>query len=282
VLVEGESGVGKELVARALHDGSPAARGPLVVVNCGAIPRELVASELFGHTRGAFTGAVDTRRGAFECADGGTLFLDEIGELPLDVQPVLLRALETGDVRPVGADRGRRVRVRVIAATNRDLEEETRAGRFREDLYYRLAVVKIPVLPLRERREDIEPLARAFADGVGLEEIPADVLERLKARDWPGNARELRNAVQAYAALGALPEAAFGGGCSLDAALAAVVDGTRPYAEQKEEMNDRFTRAYLRALMEHARGNQTAAARVAGLDRSYLGKLLARHGLAKG
>jgi transcriptional regulator with GAF, ATPase, and Fis domain len=281
VLVAGESGVGKELIARALHQGSSLAAGPLVVLNCGAIPRDLVASELFGHARGAFTGASQARKGAFELADRGTLFLDEIGELPLDVQPVLLRALETGDIRPVGGETSRQVRVRVVAATNRDLEEEVRAGRFREDLYYRIAVVKIVVPPLRERPEDIEPLARQFATHIGLADIPPHVIEELKARAWPGNAREVRNVIQAFAILGTLPE--YGGSTStaLEMALGDLVDVGRPYAAQKEELCERFTRIYLQALMAHTAGNQTAAAKYAGLDRSYLGRLLAKHNLSK-
>src|SRR5262249_27269355 len=205
VLITGESGVGKELVARALHEGSSVASGPLVTVNCGAIAPDLVASELFGHRRGAFTGASDARRGAFESADGGTLFLDEIGELPLDVQPMLLRALESGEVRAVGADRSTMVRVRVIAATHRDLRTEVRASRFREDLYYRIAVVELAVPPLRDRIEDVEDLANRFADAAGIGALAPEVIGRLRARRWPGNVRELRNVVQAFAALGRLP-----------------------------------------------------------------------------
>jgi transcriptional regulator with GAF, ATPase, and Fis domain len=281
VLVAGESGVGKELIARALHEGSSVASGPLVVVNCGAIPRDLVTSELFGHRRGAFTGAAQARKGAFELADGGTLFLDEIGELPLDVQPVLLRALESGDIRPVGGETTRQVRIRVVAATNRDLEAEVRAGRFREDLYYRLAVVKIVVPPLRERPEDIEPLARQFAAHIGLPDIPPHVVEELKARAWPGNARELRNVIQAFAALGALPEHGGSTSTALEMALGDLVDVGRSYAAQKEELCERFTRIYLQALIAHTAGNQTAAAKLAELDRSYLGRLLAKYGLSK-
>jgi DNA-binding NtrC family response regulator len=191
VLVRGESGVGKELVARAIHAGSSVSSGPLSVVNCGAIPRDLAASELFGHRRGAFTGAVDHHRGAFESADGGTLFLDEIGELPLEVQPMLLRVLETGEVRALGSEQSRQVRVRLICATHRDLQEEVAAGRFREDLYYRLAVVTLEVPPLRDRPEDVAPLARRFAVAAGLQELPSQVMERLQAQPWRGNAREL-------------------------------------------------------------------------------------------
>jgi transcriptional regulator with GAF, ATPase, and Fis domain len=280
-LVTGESGVGKELVARAIHAGSTVCLQSFVAINCGALPRELVASALFGHRRGAFTGAIDTRRGAFASADGGTLFLDEIGELPLEVQPMLLRALETGEVQPLGDEAPRRVRVRIIAATNRDLDEEVRAGRFREDLYYRLAVVKLQVPPLRDRRDDIEPLAAHFARAFGAPALPPDVVQRLKARPWPGNARELRNVVQAFAVLGALPDEAGSGSGGLEQSLAEIIDLSREYAAQKDELADRFTRVYLQALMAHAGGNQTAAARIAGLDRTYLGRLLVKHGLSK-
>ena len=279
VLVEGESGVGKEEVARALHEGSPAASGALVAVNCGAIPRELVASELFGHKKGAFTGASESRSGAFEAADGGTLFLDEIGELPLDVQPMLLRAIELGEVRPVGADKEKRVRVRILAATHRDLETEVREGRFREDLFYRLAVVRIALPPLRARPEDVEPLAQRFAAAFGLGELPPDVIERLRGRAWPGNARELRNAVQAWGALKTFPEGGRTMASALDLALRESVDAAQPLAAQRDAIADIFTRLYLEALLRRTKGNQTAAARIADLDRGYLGKLLAKHGL---
>ena len=278
VLIAGESGVGKEVIARAIHDGSTVADGPLVAVNCGAIPRELVASELFGHRKGAFTGAIDHRKGAFEQADGGTLFLDEIGELPLDMQPVLLRVLETGELRPVGAQESRRVNVRIVAATNLDLEQQVRAGRFREDLYYRLAVVRLWVPPLRERLEDIELLARRFAQQAGLGDVPALVLDHWKSRDWPGNARQLRNSVQSYSALGAVLDTSYGSAAPADA-TPAPLDLQRPYADQKQELTDRFTRAYLEGLLKACNGNRTAAARRAGLDRAYLVRLLAKYGL---
>jgi DNA-binding NtrC family response regulator len=280
-LVEGESGVGKEIVARAIHEGSSVARGPLVTLNCGALPRELVASELFGHAKGAFTGAVEARRGAFEAADHGTLFLDEIGELPLDVQPMLLRALESGEVAVVGGSTPRRVQVRVVAATNRDLESDVHDGRFREDLFYRLAVVRLRVPPLRERLEDIPALAERFGKDAGLEQVPAAILEELKSRPWPGNVRELRNTMQAYAALGVLPQGTRSKAATLDLALREMADPTTPYVDQKDAIVDRFTTAYLEVLMERTGGNQTAAARAAGLDRGYLGKLLQKHGLAR-
>ena len=282
VLLEGESGVGKEVIARALHEGSQVADGPLVILNCGALPRELVASELFGHKKGAFTGAADNRKGAFESAHGGTLFLDEIGELPLDLQPMLLRALEAGEVRPIGGDVAHHVRVRLIAATNRELLDEVRQGRFREDLFYRLAVVRLRVPPLRERLDDIAPLAARFATDAGLSSLPSPIVERLKTRRWDGNVRELRNTVQAYAALGVLPESSRSKGATLDLALRELVDPKRTYAEQKDALVERFTAVWLESLLELTAGNQTAAARYAGLDRGYLGRLVAKYGLTRG
>ena len=282
VLIEGESGVGKELIASALHQGSSLAAETMVTLNCGALPRELIASELFGHHKGAFTGAVEARAGAFERAAGGTLFLDEIGELPLDVQPMLLRVLESGEVTPVGGNEPRKVKVRVIAATNRVLATEVEAGRFREDLFFRLAVVTLDVAPLRERVEDIPLLANAFAHAEGVGALPSDVLQTLSLRAWPGNVRELRNAIRAFAALGEVPHPTrVQAGDELDRALAKAVDPTRPYAEQKEEIAARFSRAYLQLVMRKARGNQTEAAGIAGLDRGYLGKLLVKHGIDK-
>lgn len=278
VLVEGESGVGKELVASAIHAGSRLAESAFVAVNCGALARELVASELFGHERGAFTGAVAKRAGAFAQADGGTLFLDEIAELPLDLQPALLRVLESGELRPLGADRAQRVTVRLIAATNRALEGEVSAGRFREDLYYRVAVVRLVVPPLRERRDDIELLARHLAAQNG-GELPAEVREALKGRAYAGNVRELRNVIQAYLALGQLPPEAQTRPSSLDAALADHLDARRPYAEQKEELVTRFARAYFAAVLDETGGNHTKAARIAGVNRTYLSELLSKLGL---
>ena len=282
VLIQGESGVGKELIASALHQGSSLAAQSLVTLNCGALPRELVASELFGHNKGAFTGAYDDRAGAFERADGGTLFLDEIGELPLDVQPMLLRALEAGEVTRVGGNDPKRVKVRVIAATNRDLSDEVAANRFREDLYFRLAVVTLEVPPLRERAADIPLLAATFAEAEGLGKLPDDVVAELATRPWPGNVRELKNAIRAFAALGEVPDPTRArAGNDLDGAIAMVVDPSRPYAEQKDEIAARFTRIYLEQIMQKAGGNQTEAARIAGLDRGYLGRLLVKHGIKR-
>jgi DNA-binding NtrC family response regulator len=281
ILLLGETGVGKELVARALHEGSRVAEGPFVPVNCGALPRELIASTLFGHRRGAFTGASEARRGAFGAADGGTLFLDEIGELPLEMQPALLRALETGEVVPVGEDVPRKVSVRVLSATNRDLGAEVRAGRFREDLFYRLAVVAMQVPPLRDRPEDVPPLAELFARQEGYPFLPPEVIADLVRRPFPGNVRELRNAVRAYVALGQLdpsPPSSVRPPPSVDSTLAGLVSFDSPYLEQREALVDRFTALYLERLMRETGGNQTAAAKIAGLDRTYFGRLIAKTG----
>ena len=202
VLVLGETGVGKELIARTIHAESPRSKGPFVVVNCAALPPNLIESELFGHAKGAFTGAERQRRGRFELADGGTLFLDEIGELPLEVQPALLRVLQDGQMERVGGSETIAVDVRVIAATNRDLNTDMEAGRFREDLFYRIAVYPITVPPLHDRRDDIPILVQHFVQhfarrrGTRIDQVPAEVMRRLQAYDWPGNVRELQNVIE--------------------------------------------------------------------------------------
>jgi DNA-binding NtrC family response regulator len=279
-LVLGESGVGKELVVRAIHEGSSIAGGPFVPLNCGAVAKDLVASVLFGHKRGAFTGAFEARRGAFAAAHEGTLFLDEIGELPLEVQPALLRALETGEITPVGEDAPRRVRVRVVAATHRDLGRLVEEGSFRQDLFYRLAVVTLAVPPLRERRADIPALARLFARQEGVPDLDDDVIEELSQRPFPGNVRELRNAVLAYVALGTLGSPGPSSQAPRDAeAMASLTPRLDvPYLAQRDALVEAFTRTYVAALLERTRGNQTEAARIAGLDRTYFGRLLAKLG----
>lgn len=274
VLIEGASGVGKELVARAVHNGSQVADGPFIALNCGALTRELISSELFGHQRGAFTGASGARKGAFLAAEGGTLFLDEIGELPLEVQPALLRALEVGEIRPVGSDTPRSVKTRVLAATHRDLSKDVAAGRFRQDLYYRLAVIKMPVPSLSSRPDDIPLLANHFASELGAAPLPPDVIASLQSRPWPGNVRELRNVVHSYSVLGMLPEPGQEAG---ESSIEAFASTPAPYAELKEALLARFTRAYVSALMVRAGGNQTQAAKMAGLDRTYLGRLIAKY-----
>jgi transcriptional regulator with GAF, ATPase, and Fis domain len=202
VLILGETGVGKELIARTIHKESPRSGGPFVVVNCAALPPSLIESELFGHEKGAFTGADRQRRGRFELAHRGTIFLDEVGELPLEMQPKLLRVLQEGEIERVGGSQPIPVDVRVIAATNRDLKADIGAGRFREDLFYRISVYPITVPPLRDRREDIPSLVRHFTRhfarrrGRDISEIPAEVMRRLDSYQWPGNVRELQNVIE--------------------------------------------------------------------------------------
>jgi DNA-binding NtrC family response regulator len=280
LLIAGESGTGKELIARAVHEHSAVHQGPFVVVNCGALERQLVRSELFGHHRGAFTGAVNRHVGAFEAASGGTLFLDEIGELPIDVQPMLLRALEERKITPVGSHTEIPFDVRLITATHRDLAADVREGVFRDDLFYRVQVVRLEVPPLRERLEDVPAIVRELARRQGVPSLPDDFIEALGRHRWPGNVRELRNAVEAYLALGEPPTmtpSADPG--DIEAALARFVDPGKSYADQKHELMQHFTRAYLAQLMERAGGNQSEAARLSGLERTYIGKLIARLGL---
>lgn len=278
VLLEGESGTGKELAARAIHDRSLVARGPFVAVNCSALDRSLARSELFGHARGSFTGATEARAGAFESANGGTIFLDEIGDLPSEVQPLLLRTLENQTVCRVGENTERPIKARVVAATNKVLREAAKAGAFREDLYYRLAVVSLRLPALRERREDLELLARHIAGDLGCLELPDDALAALKARDWPGNVRELKNAIRAYVAIGVMANESVTGGSSsqLADAFEGLINPEIPYAEQKELVNDAFLRAYVQRLLRHSNGNQSEAARLSGMERSYFSKLVRR------
>jgi DNA-binding NtrC family response regulator len=277
LLIAGESGTGKELIARAVHEHSALRQGPFVVVNCGALDRQLVRSELFGHERGAFTGAVRRHVGAFEAAQGGTVFLDEIGELPLDVQPVLLRALEQRKITAVGSHGEVSIDVRLIAATHRDLAAEVRAGQFREDLFYRVQVVRLEVPPLRERLDDIAVLAREFARRQGVPSLPDDFVDALSHHHWPGNVRELRNAVEAYLALGeAPPSASVADTGDIATALGRFVNLNKSYADQKQELLSHFTRAYVQQLMDRTGGNQSEAARISGLERTYIGRLLGR------
>ena len=292
VLVTGETGTGKELVAEALHEHSPRKGGPFVVLDCGAIPANLMESETFGHERGAFTGASAPHAGAFERADGGTLFLDEIGELPLEMQPKLLRALERKEIRRVGGAKMLQVNIRVVAATNRDLAVEVNKGRFREDLYYRLAVAHLAVPPLRERREDIPLLVEHILAGLpeGRERGPRpETIELMKRHEWPGNVRELRNVIERAVLFRqpmrepsiVMPAAA----PARDAAAAEVrvsVDPTVPFKLAKQELIDEFERRYVRALLDAHGGNISAAARAAGIDRMSIHKILNRLGMARG
>ncbi|RMH42675.1 MAG: FHA domain-containing protein [Deltaproteobacteria bacterium] len=283
VLLEGETGTGKEGAARGVHDASARRAGPFVVVDCGAIPANLLESELFGHVRGAFTGADSDRAGAFREADGGTLFLDEIGELPVSLQPKLLRAIEQRHVRPIGADGYRDVDIRLVAATHRDLRADVNAGRFRADLYYRLAVVHVKLPPLRERPEDIPLLVEHILDR--LTDAPdlraplldPDAIARLQREAWPGNVRELRNYIERSLVLGA--PASFGGGERRAAAGAGGIDVAVPYAQARQAAIDRFERDYVAALLAAHDGVVSRAARAAGMNRAYLYRLIQRHGL---
>jgi len=280
VLILGENGTGKELIARALHRNSPRAAGPFVRVNCAAIPRELFESELFGHERGAFTGATARRRGKFLRADRGTLFLDEVGEIPPELQPKLLRSLESGEIEPVGADREMHVDARVVAATNRDLERAVTAGEFRQDLYYRLQVVTLKAPPLRERKEDIPSLVEAFLGQVCRENnLPAKTISgaamrRLAARDYPGNVRELRNVVERLLILTParrIDEEDVG---RIEPALPGRTDS--PIALRgslRETLLDAERRVILQTLEQHG-WHMTATAAALGLERSHLYKKL--------
>ena len=284
VLLEGETGVGKDLVARAIHEQSGRAAGPFIVFDCGAVAASLIESELFGHEKGAFTGAHARHRGAFELAHGGTLFLDEIGELPADLQPKLLRVLENRTFRRVGGSEPVEVDVRVIAATHRDLKAMVQAGEFREDLYYRLAVVDVTIPPLRERRDDIPLLIEAFSRKLppGMWHPPGpEALARLLGYDWPGNVRELRNVVErsAYVSPDGMVDLVTGSTSSTPPDGALLFDPTLTFRDQKERAIERFEEAYLRWLLQRAEGNISRAARDADMDRKYLHKLLRRYGI---
>jgi DNA-binding NtrC family response regulator len=287
VLIEGESGTGKELVATEIVRRGPRAEKPFLVVDCGSISPTLIESELFGHIRGAFTGADRDRIGAFEGANGGTVFLDEIGEMPLEMQPKLLRALESREIRRIGENKTRKVDVRVIAATNRRLEREVNHGRFREDLYFRLSVVTVRVPPLRERLDDLPMLVNVFLGALGTPEarrfFTPEVLADMGRHEWPGNVRELRNYVERTVVLEtASPASHRGGDPSVpppapDATAAPDLD--QPFTVAKERVIADFERAYLMALLAWAEGNISRAARKAGMDRMYLHRLVQKHQL---
>jgi len=292
VAITGENGTGKELVARALHQHSPRARDPFIAVNCAAIPAELIESELFGHVKGSFTGAVADRAGTFELADGGTLLLDEIGDMSLAAQAKVLRVLEDGAVTRIGAARGRTVDVRVLAATNKRLDAEIAARRFREDLFYRLNVVPIVVPPLRDRRDDIPMLVQHFtelaaASGVPARPVDQGALDRLVALDWPGNVRELRNTVERLLLLAAGPRVT-----AADVERLVVPRGASA-AEPASPLGgleacatwDEFKRAAERAYLAHhlrRHGwNVAETARALEMPRSNLYAKIERHGLRR-
>ncbi len=285
VLLEGETGTGKDVLARAIWQGSPRSNKPFLVVDFGAVTYSLIESELFGHERGAFTGAVASRQGVFELADGGTVFLDEIGELPLDVQPKLLRVLETREFRRVGGNKTLSTNVRVIAATKRDLLREVQAGKFREDLYFRLAVVPITVPPLRGRRDDIPLLVTHILRSAGSDlTIAPETLASLSAHDWPGTVRELRNVLDR-----AIYMAQATGSREISFVTLPTTDkGAHPtfhfeaeksYRDTRARYDAEFERAYVRWLLGRHQGNVSAAAREAKMDRKHLHDLAKKHSL---
>jgi DNA-binding NtrC family response regulator len=287
VLLEGETGTGKELAARAIHDASARRPGPFLAVDCGALPEGLIESELFGHVRGAFTGASSTRAGAFVRARGGTIFLDELAGVPLAVQARLLRVLEERKVRPLGSDDEREVDVRVVAASRRDLAGAVAEGNFRPDLYYRLSVVRVVLPALRARREDIPAIVREVLRRRGLDagDVRGQNLDRLTGHGWPGNVRELRNVLDRALALspGARSFAdlriAVEPGGEAASATGPGVRSDLPFAEAKALVLGAFEQRYLRDVLARCDGNISAAARAAGVDRKHLRALLKRHGL---
>ncbi|MHB8878434.1 MAG: sigma 54-interacting transcriptional regulator [Myxococcaceae bacterium] len=287
VLVYGETGTGKELVAQELHAASRRSANPLVVVDCASLPENLLEAELFGHTRGAFTGAANARVGSIEAADGGTVFLDEIGELPLSMQPKLLRVLESRAVRRVGETEYRPVDVRFISATNRDLEVMVAQGQFREDLFFRLSVLPLHVPPLRQRTRDLPLLLEHFLAGRGVAPLDPSTLELLCAQPWPGNVRQLRSFAERVAALGLQrstamlkgTEAAPAHSPRTPASHPLVVDATLPFKVLREQWVEHLEREYLKALIERVGRNASTLAEAAGLDRSYINRLFRKHGL---
>jgi DNA-binding NtrC family response regulator len=289
VLVIGESGTGKEMIARALHEGGPRRSGPFLALNCGAIPENLIESTLFGHERGAFTGAETRARGYFQACHGGTLLLDEVGELPLGMQSKLLRVLEDGAITPVGTTAPQKVDVRIIAATNRDLESEVKAGRFRQDLYFRLNVVTLRLPRLVERREDLPLLTRHFLDEIcrqnGFEprEIDPSLLEAFSRYDWPGNVRELKNTLESLVVLSGRPR------LSADD-LPEKFSRQAPAPEDDGEEEDdpavlnleKLSRQAILKALEACHGNRTEAARQLGISRRTLHRRLNEFGLREG
>jgi transcriptional regulator with GAF, ATPase, and Fis domain len=279
-LVQGETGTGKDVVARSIHAASKRAGGPFVPLDCGAVPENLFESELFGHVRGSFSGAISDRKGVFEEADGGTLFLDEIGELPLSMQAKLLRAIETRTIRRIGSNVAKPVDVRIVAATNRPLARAVNEGLFREDLYYRLAVVEIVLPPLRMRKDDIPTLAGHFHSVLGGKTaLPASFLASLAQRSFPGNVRELKNAVERAMLLGTLGPAAKAAASPPSATLPnleALAPLHLPLKEAREKWTESFEHVYVRAILKRTRGNVTHAAEIAGVSRRFLQRLAAR------
>ncbi len=282
VLVTGESGTGKELVARAIHKGSARARGPFEKLNCAALPKDLVESELFGYEKGAFTGATQMKRGRLEAADGGTLFLDEVGDMSLETQAKFLRAIETGEIERLGATRTLSVDARIVAATNKDLQEEIQAGRFREDLFYRLNVVPIHLPPLRQRREDIPLLVAHFGARLSSEHgrppraFTRDAIERLTGYGWPGNIRELRNLIERILIM---TDGETVGAADVEEALPANADEGPP--SEIKVAREKAERDTILATLKQCQWNVTEASRRLGMDRGYLHRKIKRYGLAR-
>jgi two-component system response regulator GlrR len=290
ILLEGETGTGKGIIAESVHDLSPRRERPFCVVDCAALPANLLESELFGHERGAFTGAVARREGAFETAHQGTIFLDEIGELPLDLQPKLLRVLEEREIRRVGGNTVQPVDVRVIAATNRDLRTEVNEGRFRSDLYFRLALIRVKVPALRDHLEDVPLLVEhllatsrnATPEIAALLRSP-DFIATLQRARWPGNVRELRNHLESCLVLrqvmpfGELPAAP-----PVPASGPETIDASLPYHQARLQSQVAWEAQYLRALLKRHDGNVEKAAQAAGISRAYIYRLLSRHGIRRG
>ncbi|MEQ0006206.1 two-component system response regulator GlrR [Klebsiella sp. GG_Kp146] len=276
VLINGQSGTGKEIVAQAIHNASPRHDKPFVAINCGALPEQLLESELFGHARGAFTGAVSNREGLFQAAEGGTLFLDEIGDMPVALQVKLLRVLQERKVRPLGSNRDIEINVRIISATHRDLPKAMARGEFREDLFYRLNVVNLKIPPLSERTEDIPLLAnhllRQSADRHKpfVRAFSSDAMKRLMAANWPGNVRQLVNVIEQCVALTSSPVIG-------DALVEQALEGENTALPTFVEARNQFELNYLRKLLQITRGNVTHAARMAGRNRTEFYKLLSRH-----
>ena len=278
VLINGQSGTGKEIVAQAIHNASPRQDKPFVAINCGALPEQLLESELFGHARGAFTGAVSNREGLFQAAEGGTLFLDEIGDMPVALQVKLLRVLQERKVRPLGSNRDIEINVRIISATHRDLPKAMARGEFREDLFYRLNVVNLKIPPLSERTEDIPLLAnhllRQSADRHKpfVRAFSSDAMKRLMAAKWPGNVRQLVNVIEQCVALTSSPVIG-------DALVEQALEGENTALPTFVEARNQFELNYLRKLLQITKGNVTHAARMAGRNRTEFYKLLSRHEL---
>ncbi|PXW41277.1 two-component system response regulator GlrR [Erwinia sp. AG740] len=278
VLINGQSGTGKEVLAQAIHAASPRAGRPFIAINCGALPEPLLESELFGHARGAFTGAVSQREGLFQAAEGGTLFLDEIGDMPLTLQVKLLRVLQERKVRPLGSNRDQDINVRIISATHRDLPKAMEKGEFREDLYYRLNVVNLKLPALNERAEDIPLLANHLLREAATRHKPfvrsfsTDAMKRLMAASWPGNVRQLVNVIEQCVALTSAPVIG-------DALVEQALEGENTALPTFAEARNQFELNYLRKLLQIAKGNVTQAARMAGRNRTEFYKLLARHEL---